>query len=129
MDLIGQSGTDFAGCKLDRKSTSETCQFLGVNLISQFSKKQNLVTLTTIEVEYIVAENYCAQILWIKQQLIDFGIKLKNISIKYDNTSAINLIKNLIQHFRSKYIEIKYYFIREYIQNNDGALEYINTEK
>ena len=81
MDLIGYSDVDFAGCKLDRKSTSETCQFLGVNSISWFSKKQNSVALSTAEAEYIAAESCCAQILWIKQQLIDFSIELKNIPI------------------------------------------------
>ena len=67
MDLIGYSDADFARCKLDRKSTSRTYQFLRVNLISWFSKKQNLMALSTVEVEYIVTESYCAQILWIKQ--------------------------------------------------------------
>ena len=82
-----------------------------------------------VEVDYITVESCCVQILWIKQQLIDFGIELKNIFIRCDNTSAINLIKTLIQHSRSKYIEIRHHFIREHVQNNDVALEYINTEK
>ena len=123
MDLIGFSDTNFAGCKLDRKNTSRTCQFLGVNLISWFSKKQNLVVLSTVEVEYIAAKSCCAQILWIKQQLMNFGIELKNILIKCDNTSAINLTKNLIQHLRSKYIKIRHHFIREHIQNKDIIFE------
>ena len=63
MDLIGYSDADFVGCKLNRKSTSETYQFLKVNLISWFSKKQNLVALSTIKAEYIAARSYCAQIL------------------------------------------------------------------
>ena len=60
MDFIGYSDADFAGCKLDRKSTSETCQFLGVNLISWFSKKQNLIALSMIKIEYIAARSCCA---------------------------------------------------------------------
>ena len=115
MDLIGYSDADFTVCKLDRKSTSETCQFLGVNLISWFSKKQNSVALSTTEFEYIAAGSYCVQILWIKQQLIDFGIELKYILIKCDNTSTINLTKNLIQYSRSKYIKIRHHFIRKNI--------------
>ena len=66
-DLIGYSDADFAGCKVDRKSTSGTCQFLGNMLVSWFSKKQNSVALSTAEAEYIAAGNCCAQILWIKQ--------------------------------------------------------------
>ena len=67
-----------------------------------------------IEAEYIIVESCCAQILWIKQQLEDFGIKLNKTPIRCDNTSAINLIKNLTQHSRSKHIEIRHHFIREY---------------
>ena len=66
IDLIYYSNTDFAGYKIDRKSTSGTCHFLGHSLVLWFSKKQNLVTLSTIEAEYIVASSCCAQAFWIK---------------------------------------------------------------
>ena len=64
---MGYSDADFVGCILDKKNTSRTCQFLGVNLISWFRKKQNLMALSTTEAEHIAAGSYCAQILWIKQ--------------------------------------------------------------
>jgi hypothetical protein len=54
-DLIGYSDVDWAGCKIDRKSTSGTCQFLGRSLVSRASKKQNSVALSTAEAEYIAA--------------------------------------------------------------------------
>jgi hypothetical protein len=54
-DLIGYSDADYAGCKIDRKSASWTCQFLGRSLVSWASKKQNSVALSTTEAEYIVA--------------------------------------------------------------------------
>jgi hypothetical protein len=54
-DLIGYSDADCAGCKIDRKSTSGTCQFLGRSLVSWASKKQNYVALSTAEAEYIAA--------------------------------------------------------------------------
>jgi hypothetical protein len=59
-DLIGYSDADYAGCKIDRKSTSRTCQFLRRSLVSWASKKQNLVALSTTEAEYIVAGHCCA---------------------------------------------------------------------
>ena len=63
-ELIGFSDvTDFAGCKVEKKSTSGTCHFLRHSLVSWHSKKQNLVTLSTAEAEYIVAGLCCAQIL------------------------------------------------------------------
>ena len=86
------------------------------------------MALSTAEAEYIAVESCCAQILWIKQQLEDFGIKLNKTPIRCDNTNAINLTKNPIQHSRSKYIEIRHHFIREHIQNNDIILEYTNTK-
>ena len=80
-----------------------------------------------IEVEYIAIGSCYAKILWIKQQFEDFGKKQSKIFIKCDNTSAINLTKNLIQYFRIKYIEIRYHFIRDHIQNNNIMFEFICT--
>jgi hypothetical protein len=62
-DLIGYSDADYAGCKIDMKSTSETCQFLGRSLVSWASKKQNSVALSTTKAEYIAAGHCCAQLL------------------------------------------------------------------
>jgi hypothetical protein len=62
-DLIGYSDADWAGCKIDRNSTSGTCQFLGRSLVSWASKKQNSLALSTAEAEYIVAGHCCAQLL------------------------------------------------------------------
>ena len=91
--LIGYSDSDFAGCKLDRKSTSGTCHLLGSTLISWHSKKQACVALSTAEAEYIVAGSCCAQILWFKQLLTDFGLQISKVPLMCDNTSAINLTK------------------------------------
>jgi hypothetical protein len=62
-DLIVYSAVDYAGCKIDRKSTSETNQFMGRSLVSLASKKQNSVALSTAEAEYIAAGHCCAQLL------------------------------------------------------------------
>jgi len=114
LNLVGYSDSDFAGCKINRKSTSETCHLLGSSLIFWYSKKQAYVTLSTTEAEYIVAGSCCAQSLWIKQQLSDFGLNLSHIPLLCDNTSAINLTKNPIQHSRTKHIEIHHHFIKDY---------------
>jgi hypothetical protein len=76
-ELVGYSDSDYAGCKVERKSTSSTCQFLGRSLVSWSSKKQNSIAFSTAEVEYIFACSCCAQILWMKTTLNDFGIKFK----------------------------------------------------
>ena len=69
LSLIGFSDSDFARCKLDRKSTSKTCHLLGSSLVSWNSKKQACVALSTTEAEYIVTGSCCAQSLWMEQQL------------------------------------------------------------
>jgi hypothetical protein len=66
-DLIGYSDSDYAGCKVDRKSTSGTCQFLGRSLVSWSSKKQTYVALSTTEAEYVAVGQCCAQLLWMRQ--------------------------------------------------------------
>jgi hypothetical protein len=62
-DLLGYSDFDYAGCKVNQKSTSGTCQFLGRSLVSWSSKKQNCIALSTIEAEYVAAGACCAQLL------------------------------------------------------------------
>ena len=127
--LIGYSDSDFAGCKLDRKSTSGTCHLLGSALVSWHSKKQVSVALSTAEAEYVAAGSCCAQILWMKQQLLDYGVALDCIPIRCDNTSAINLTKNPIQHSRTKHIEIRHHFIRDHVQKGDCMLEFVESSK
>ena len=127
-DLISYTDADFAGCKIDRKSTSGTCHFLGHSLVSWFSKKQNSVALSTAEAEYVAAGSCCAQSLYIKQQLEDFKILFDHIPIRCDNTSAISLSKNPIQHSCTKHIEIRYHFIRDHVQKGDIELEFVSTD-
>ena len=69
--------------------------------MSWSSKKQNFVALSTVEAEYIAAGSCCAQIFWIKQQLSDFSVTMHNVPIFCDNTSAINITKNPVQHSRT----------------------------
>jgi hypothetical protein len=84
-DLIGYSDADWARCKIDRKSTLGTCQFLGRPLVSWASKKQNSVAFSTAEVEYIAIGHCCAQLLWTRQTLRDYGYKLSKVPLLCDN--------------------------------------------
>ena len=126
-DLLAYSDSDFTGSLMDRKSTSGTCQLLGQSLISWCSKKQVSVALSTAEAEYVEVGCCCAQVLWIKQQLKDYGYGVSPISIRCDNTSAINLSKNSIQHSRSKHSDIHHHLLRDHVQNGDVMLEFIDT--
>jgi len=68
-ELLGYSDLDYADCKVNRKSTTGTCQFIGRSLVSWSSKKQNSIALSTTEAEYVAAGACCAQLLWMKQTL------------------------------------------------------------
>ena len=126
--LYGYTDADYAGSRTDRKSTSGACHFLGHCLVSWHSKKQNSVALSTAEAEYVAAGSCCAQLLWMKQQLSDFGLIFDHIPIKCDNTSAINITKNPVMHSRTKHIEIRHHFIRDHVHKGDIALEFISTD-
>jgi hypothetical protein len=128
-NLVGYTDSDYAGSVVDRKSTSGSCQFLGNRLVSWYSKKQQTVSNSTAEAEYIAAGSCCAQILWIKNQLRDYGFVLNKIPILCDNTSAIAITNNPVQHSRTKHIDIRYHFIREHVMNGTVELFFVPTEE
>ena len=113
LDVLAYSDSDFAGCKLNRTSTSDVYHFLEENLISWSSRKQNFIALSSTEVEYVVAGSCCAQILWIIYQLANYRIELNKILIRCDNKSVINLYKNPVLHSKTKLIDIRHHFIKE----------------
>jgi hypothetical protein len=127
-DLLGYFDSDYAGCKVDRKSTTGTCQFLGQSLVSWSSKKQNCVALSTAEAEYIAAGAYCAQLLLMKQTLRDFGCEFNKIPLLCDNESAIKLANNPVQHSRTKHIDIRHHFLRDHEAKGDIELFHVSTE-
>jgi hypothetical protein len=127
-DLIGYFYADWAGCKVDRKSTSVTCQFLGRSLLSWASKKQNSVALSTTEAEYIVTCHCCAQLLWMRQTLRDYGYKLSKVPLLCDNESAIRMADNPVERSRTKHIDIRYHFLRDHQQKGDIEIAYVNTQ-
>jgi hypothetical protein len=95
---------DYAGCRVDRKSSSGTCQFLGSSLVSWFSHKQSSVDQSTTEAEYVVAASCCLQLLRITYTLSDFGEECSHVPLMCDSTSAISFAKNPVLHSRTKHI-------------------------
>jgi hypothetical protein len=127
--LIGYCDADWAGSADDKKTTSGGCFFLGNNLISWFSKKQNSVTLSTAEAEYIAAGSSCTQMLWMKQMLQEYNVEQDVLTLYCDNLSAINISKNPIQHSRTKHIDIRHHFIRDLVEDNIVTLDHVSTEE
>jgi hypothetical protein len=128
-DLTGYSDADWAGCRIDRKSTSGTCQFLGRSLMSWASKKQNSVAISTAKAEYIAAGHCCAQLLWMRQTLRDYGYKLSKVPLLCDNESAIHMADNPVEHSRTKHIDIRYHFLRDHQQRGDIDIAYVSTKE
>lgn len=128
-DLIGYADADYAGCKVDRKSTSGTCQFLGRSLVSWSSKKQNSVALSTAEAEYVSAGSCCAQLLWMKQTLRDYGLNVSKIPLLCDNESTIKIANNPVQHSQTKHIDIRHHFLRDHSTKGDIDIQHVRTDK
>ncbi|GJV38288.1 putative ribonuclease H-like domain-containing protein [Tanacetum coccineum] len=104
-DLEAYSDSDYAGANLDRKSTTGGCQFLGRRLIFWQCKKQTIVATSTTEAEYVAAANCCGQVLWIQNQMLDYGFNFMNTKIYIDNESTICIVKNPVYHFNNKDID------------------------
>ncbi|KAK6149485.1 hypothetical protein DH2020_017010 [Rehmannia glutinosa] len=126
--LKGYSDLDYAGNIDDRKSTSGSCQFLGDCLVSWFSKKQNCVSLSTAEAEYISAAFCCTQLLWMKQTLADYKCSFENVPIFCDNISAINIAQNPVHHNRTKHIEIRHHFLRDCVSKRKIEISFVPSQ-
>ncbi|GJX01086.1 putative ribonuclease H-like domain-containing protein [Tanacetum coccineum] len=87
-DLEAYSDSDYAGANLDRKST-------------------------TAEAEYVATANCCGQVLWIQNQMLDYGFNFMNTKIYIDNESTICIVKNPVYHSKTKHIAIRHHFIRD----------------
>ncbi|GJZ18230.1 retrovirus-related pol polyprotein from transposon TNT 1-94 [Tanacetum coccineum] len=92
------------------------------------SKKQKSTAISTTEAEYIAMSRCCAQILWMRSQLIDYGFAFNKIPLYCDNRSAIALCCNNVQHSRSKHIDIRHHFIREQVEKGVVELYFVSTD-
>ncbi|GJT55845.1 putative ribonuclease H-like domain-containing protein [Tanacetum coccineum] len=128
-DLEAFSNSDYAGASLDRKFTTGGCQFLAKRLISWQCKKQTIVANSTTEAEYVAAANCCGQVLWIQNQMLNYGYNLINTNIYIDNESTICIVKNPVSHTKTKHIEIRYHFIRDSYEEKLIQVIKIHTDK
>ncbi|GJV25183.1 putative ribonuclease H-like domain-containing protein [Tanacetum coccineum] len=127
--LEAYSDSDYAGSHGDRKSTTGGCQFLGRRLISWQCKKQTIVATSSTEAEYVAAANCCGQVLWIQNQMLDYGFNFMNTKIFIDNQSTICIVKNPVFHQRTKHIEIRHHFIRDANEKNLIQVLKIHTDE
>jgi hypothetical protein len=122
-DLIGYSDSNYVGCKVDRKSTLGTCQFLGRSQVSWSSKKQTFVALSTTEAEYVVVGQCCTQLLWTRQTLRT----LATIWAKSHSYVIMRVQSAPIEHSRTKHIDIWHHLLRDHQQKGDIVVFHIST--
>ncbi|GKF06168.1 hypothetical protein Tco_0036836 [Tanacetum coccineum] len=120
--------SNHAECQDTRRSTSGSAQFLGDKLVSWSSKKQKSTATSSTEAEYIALSRCCAQILWMRSHLIDYGFTFNKIHLYCDNKSAIALGCNNVQCSRAKHIDVRYHFIKEQVENGIVELYFVRME-
>ncbi|GJW11633.1 retrovirus-related pol polyprotein from transposon TNT 1-94 [Tanacetum coccineum] len=126
--LTAFADADHADCQDTRRITSGSIQLLGDRLVSWSSKRQKSAAISSTEAEYIALSGCCAQVLWMRSQLTDYGFGFNKIPMYCDNKSAIALCCNNVQHSRSKHIDIRFHFIKEHVENGVIELYFVNTE-
>nr|GEU76045.1 reverse transcriptase domain-containing protein [Tanacetum cinerariifolium] len=119
---------DHASCQDTRRSKSGSMQFLGDRLVSWSSKRQKSAVISSTEAKNIALSGCCAQVLWMRSQLTNYGHGFNKILMYCDNKSTIALCCNNVQHCRSKHIDIVYHFIKEQVENGVIKLYFVNTE-
>jgi hypothetical protein len=87
------------------------------------------VALSTVEAEYISAGACCAQIPYMKQSLLDYGVFLDRVPILCDNESAVKIANNSVQHSRTKHIDIRHHFLRDHVAKEDIVLCGVRSEE
>nr|GEU93696.1 retrotransposon protein, putative, unclassified [Tanacetum cinerariifolium] len=127
-ELTGFLDADYAGCKDTFKSTFGGAQFLGEKLVSWSSKKQNCTALSTAKAEYVSLSACCAQVLWMRTQLMDYGFHFNKIPIYCDLKSAIAISCKPVQLSRTKHIAVRYHFIKEHGEKGTIELYFVKTD-
>ena len=130
LEVIGYSDADWAGCVVDRKSTAGYFTFVGGNLVTWRSKKQNVVALSSAEAEFRGMVKSICELLWLKKLLKELGYEPQTeMKLFCDNKAAIDISHNPVQHDRTKHIEIDRHFIKENLDTKVITMPFVRTDE
>ncbi|GKC77580.1 hypothetical protein Tco_1128354 [Tanacetum coccineum] len=128
-ELTAFSDSDHASSLNSRKSTSGGIKFLGGDkLVSWLSKKQDCTSMSSAKAEYVSLSACCAQVLWLRTQLIDYGYHFDKIPMYCDSQASIAISCNPVQHSRTKHIDVRYHFIKGQVEKGIVELFFVETE-
>lgn len=126
--LVGFTDADWGGDQHDRKSTSGYIMMVYGCTVSWSSTKQQCVSLSSTEAEYIALAKGISEGCWIKNLMCEINLKCNKIEFFEDNQSAIHISKNPEQHKRMKHVDLKYHFVRDKVEQGIVNLKYIPTD-
>ena len=125
--IVGYCDSDYAGDLDKRRSTTGYLFTLAKAPVSWKSTLQSTVALSTIEVEYMTITEAVKEAIWLHGLLKDLGVGQKQLELYSDSQSAIHLAKNQVFHARTKHIDVRYYFVREILEEEEIVLQKIHT--
>lgn len=128
--MAAYTDADYAGSIVDRRFTSSYCTFIGGNLVTWRSKKQNVVARSSAEAEFRAMAQGVCELLWLKIILGDLKIQWEGpMKLHCDNKSAISIAHNPVQHDRTKHIEVDRHLIKEKLDNGLICTPYVPTDR
>lgn len=129
-ELVAFSDSDWAGDKSTHKSTTGTVVYYGGGVVSWSSRRQECVTLSTMEAEYVALAETCQEVIWLRRLLEDFGVKQKTATVvNEDNQGCLSFVKSERSTKRSKHIETKHHFVKDLCDREEVVLKYCPTNE
>ncbi|KAE8703917.1 hypothetical protein F3Y22_tig00110462pilonHSYRG00339 [Hibiscus syriacus] len=127
-DVVAFTDADWGGSLDDRRSVSGHAVFLGHCLVIWCSKKQKIISRSTMEAEYRIIADAAVEVMWMSSLLCELGVKHRNMPVEWcDNTSTVALSTNPVYHSRSKLVDMDVHFVREKVAANQLQVNYVHA--